>query len=110
MAVNQAQVTQTTANALAGSTIVVSGVEWLTAHSGLVTAGAVVITTVGSLIFSYLNKRIAERNSVIAERNAAANEARNKINERDITEAILRKVYSGMSEEEFKKVRKCLRK
>ena len=110
MTVNQAQLTQTAANALAGSTIVVGGVEWLTTHSGLVTAGAVVVTTAGSLIFNYLNRKIAVRNSIIAERNATANEARNKINERDITDAILKKMKCSMTEQEFIKVKQSLRK
>ena len=83
----------TTSSVLTGMTLGGGALEWLTVHSSLVTAGAVVLTTIGSLVFSYLNKKIAERN-------AKANEERNKVNKRDITSEITRKLMkSGKSTE-----------
>ena len=58
------------------------GLAWLTVNSSAITAIAVVTTGIASIYFGRANK-------ITAARNASANEERNKINKRDITERLI---------------------
>jgi hypothetical protein len=79
------------------------GLAWLATNSSAMTAIAVISTGIASMYFGYQRKKIDDRN-------AAANEERNRINERDITDGILSKLECDLSDEIMSKVKKSLRK
>ena len=90
-------VPQTTQHILTGATIGGGALEWLTVNSSAVTALAVVTTAIASIGFGFWN--------------AKSNSERNKVNRRDITEAIIKDLeIAGKSEQYISDLRISLRK
>ncbi len=87
---------QTTQHILTGATLGGGMLEWLTVNSSAVTALAVVATAVTSIGFGYWNAR--------------SNSERNKVNRRDITEAIFKDLEkSGKSQDYIEDLRYSIR-
>lgn len=94
MSSHAAQTTQAAAQLFTGATLGSGIMSWMSMNSGAVTAITVMITGIASLYYGYENKKSVRMNAI-------ANQNRNKINDRDITQDIIDKLWESGKDEKY---------